>query len=85
VAKKKAPERFSLSGMLRDSIKKRELTAYAVSQETGIHVTIIGRFLTGKRGLTFASADKIIDALGIRYEEVGTIKRPKSRVPRPST
>jgi plasmid maintenance system antidote protein VapI len=79
MARKKAPGRFSLSAMLRDSINARGLTAYSIAQDSGVHVTIISRFLKGERGLTFASADRVIDALGIRYAEVGNVKAKGKR------
>lgn len=76
---KKPPERFTISALLRDSIESRGMSCYELGQMSGINPSVISRFLAGTRGLTLASADALIDALGVKYAEVGGRAKPKGK------
>jgi ribosome-binding protein aMBF1 (putative translation factor) len=79
MAKKKAPGRYDFETMLRESIESRGMTCYQIGQESGVHPTVISRFLKGPTGITSSSMSKIVNALNIRYVEVGTVKAKGKR------
>ena len=56
-------EPMTISQALRDTIRQRGLTAYAVAKRAGVSVDAVQRFLNGQRGLTLATADKLAVAL----------------------
>ncbi len=57
------------SDTLKEIIRARGLTAYALSKMSGASVDPIQRFLNGERGLTTATFDKLADALGLDLVE----------------
>lgn len=71
--KKKRPARYDFEAMLRESIEARGMTCYAVGQASEVHPTVVSRFLAGG-GITSTSMSKIVNALNIRYAEVGNVK-----------
>jgi hypothetical protein len=73
---RKTPARYDFEVMLRESIESRGMTCYAVGQEAGVHPTIVSRFLAGG-GITSSSMSKIVNALNIRYVEVGAVKKKR--------
>lgn len=76
--KKKGPARYDFEAMLRESIEARGMTCYAVGQAAEVHPTVVSRFLGGG-SITSSSMSKIVDALNIRYVEVGTVKSKGKR------
>lgn len=54
-----------MTDALREAIEKSGLTPYAISQASGVSQAILSRWLTGKRGITLDTADKIAAALGL--------------------
>lgn len=79
MAKKKAAVAYSLASEIKRAITSKGLTSYAVGQLAGVNPTLISRFLNGERGLTLASADKIIAGLGLRLVEDGKVKGKGNR------
>lgn len=65
--------KHALSDQLREVIASRG-TAYAVAKSADVDPGIIQRFLTGERGLTVATLDRLAEALGLRLVETG--RRP---------
>ncbi len=55
--------RVPISQKLRDTIRRRGLTAYATAKSAGVSVDAVQRFLNAERGLTLATVDKLADAL----------------------
>jgi hypothetical protein len=67
--KRQAPEgRTTLSAQLRDMIRNRGESAYAVAQQAGVDHRVVGRFLDGKT-ITLATADRLGAALNLRIGE----------------
>ena len=60
-----------LGTRLREIIRGRGLTAYAVGRDAGIDPGMVQRFLTGQRDLRLGSAAKICATLGLRLVEGG--------------
>lgn len=54
-----------IEDQIRKAIKKGRFTAYRLSKETGIHHSIIVRFVNKERSLSLATASKLIEALGL--------------------
>lgn len=50
---------------LRSRILGANLTAYRAAKLSGVSVDSVLRWLSGERGLTLASADKMAEALGV--------------------
>jgi hypothetical protein len=72
-ARKKGPARYDFEAMLRESIEARCMTCYAIGQAAEVHPTVVSRFLAGG-SITSSSMGKIVNALNIRYVEVGAVK-----------
>jgi hypothetical protein len=54
-----------ISKGLREAIKGRGRTAYAVAKQSGVSVDAVQRFLKEERGLNLVTVDKIAEALGL--------------------
>ena len=52
-----------VSRVLRDTIHRRGLTAYAAAKRAGVSVDAVQRFLNEERGLNLATVDKLANAL----------------------
>ena len=67
------------SETLKEIIRARGLTAYALAKMSGASVDPIQRFLNGERGLSVATFDKLAEALGLDLvERKTTTRRRKS-------
>jgi transcriptional regulator with XRE-family HTH domain len=62
-----------LEQAIKDRIRSLGLTAYATGKMSGMSPTMIQRFLSGKRGLTLKTADKLATAL-----DMVLVTRPES-------
>jgi transcriptional regulator with XRE-family HTH domain len=71
--------KHTLSAQLRDVIESRGLTSYALGRAAGVAPAVISRFVSGDRGLTMATADRVAEALGLRLVEVGSKGRVRPR------
>jgi plasmid maintenance system antidote protein VapI len=54
-----------ISRALRQTIRKRDLTAYAAAKQAGVSVDAVQRFMNAERGLTLTTVDKLADALDL--------------------
>jgi transcriptional regulator with XRE-family HTH domain len=61
-----SPPPDSFSSQLRAAIRARRETPYAIAQAAGVDAAALGRFLSGERGLTTPSVDRLFAALGLR-------------------
>jgi hypothetical protein len=53
----------SIGDIIKEEICNRDLTAYSLSKMTGVSAVTIQRFLTGERGLTLSTVEKLTAAL----------------------
>lgn len=60
-----------LGARLREIIRGRGLTAYAVGQMAGVDPGVVQRFLTGQRDIRLETADRIASGLGLKLVDVG--------------
>jgi plasmid maintenance system antidote protein VapI len=63
--RKKSVPKPTVSGALRDTIRKQGLTAYAAAKKSGVSVDAVQRFLNDQRGLTLGTVDKLAVSLGL--------------------
>jgi plasmid maintenance system antidote protein VapI len=63
MSKKSRASKAPISGVLRNTIRERGLTAYAAAKQSGVSVDAVQRFLNHERGLTLATVDKLTSAL----------------------
>ena len=62
---KKPVPKPTVSGTLRETIRKQGLTAYAAAKKSGVSVDAVQRFLKDERGLTLGTVDKLARSLGL--------------------
>lgn len=53
---------------IRDVVKRRKLTHLQVSILTGVDTGTISRFLSGRRGVTDRTADRLLAGLGLKVK-----------------
>jgi hypothetical protein len=54
-----------ITEQLQEAIRNSGVTRYRISQGTGIDQATLCHFMQGRSSLSFASADKILDVLGL--------------------
>ena len=55
----------SMSDTLKQAAKESGFTDYRISKMTGVHASVIGRFLKGERGISLTTAGKIAEVVGL--------------------
>jgi DNA-binding phage protein len=50
---------------IQEAIRSGGMSRYAISKATGINQGLLCRFLKGQSSLSFKTADKVLDALGL--------------------
>jgi plasmid maintenance system antidote protein VapI len=63
--KKKAKKQKPISHALRDTLRKRGLTAYAAAKQAGVSVDAVQRFINDERSLSLGTVDKIAHSLDL--------------------
>jgi DNA-binding phage protein len=56
----------SLSAALKKAMKKSPKTSYQLAKEAGVSQIMVSRFLSGKRDIRLATADRLAHALGLK-------------------
>ncbi|WP_428937286.1 helix-turn-helix domain-containing protein [Fontivita pretiosa] len=56
----------SISDRLREAILRSGQSRYAIARATGISQAALSRFMSGKRGLSLGSADKLAEYFGLQ-------------------
>ena len=59
------PKPLSFTEMIRRAAISDGRTAYRLSKDSGVDVAVVQRFMSGERGLTLATAEKLCRALGL--------------------
>jgi transcriptional regulator with XRE-family HTH domain len=62
-------EREGIGDQLRRAIQASGLTAYKLSQDSGVSRSQLSRFLRGERDLSLGVADKVCELLGMRLTD----------------
>ena len=63
--KRKRKKKLPFSEQLKEAIKASELTNYAIAKEAGIARSSLSQFMTGKRSISLANIDAIIEVLDL--------------------
>src|SRR5437879_13841328 len=56
----------SLSASLKKAMKNSPKTSYQLAKEAGVSQIMVSRFLSGKRDIRLATADKLAHVLGLK-------------------
>ena len=65
-----------IGDQLKEIIRSRGLTPYAVAKGAGLDRTTVTRWINGTRAdIAFSSVEKIAEALGLRFAEVAKGRR----------
>jgi transcriptional regulator with XRE-family HTH domain len=72
MAKRQAPK---LSDQVRQAIRGADCTRYAMAKATGIDQAVLSKFLTGERGMSLESLDKLAEFLNLQI----TVRKPRKR------
>jgi antitoxin component HigA of HigAB toxin-antitoxin module len=59
----------TLSETILRTIRERGITSYALAKQSGVKSPIISRWIKGERGLTLATAEKLVQALDLILTE----------------
>jgi ribosome-binding protein aMBF1 (putative translation factor) len=70
---KRKPKKPTFSDQVRNAINNSGMTIYRLAEETGVEASVLYRFVSGKRGFTTATLDKVSKCLGLE------LKRPKTK------
>jgi DNA-binding phage protein len=54
-----------ITEQLQEAIRSGGMSRYAISKVTGIDQGMLCKFLKGQSSMSFATADRILDALGL--------------------
>lgn len=73
------PPARTISDQLRDAINDSGLSVRALGKLADVDDGMIHRFLSGERGLTTPTLDKLCRALGLRLTESGRRASPARR------
>ena len=66
-----------LEKQIRAAFKESGMTIYRLAKDSDVSQPVVSRFISGKRGITLATASKLVKVLGL--ELVQTKKRRKAR------
>lgn len=77
------PRPDTISNQLREIIRSRGLTPYAVAQAAKVSPSVVTRFMNGERGLTLTTFDAIATALGLRLQQTAGGLRTAPKAGRP--
>lgn len=67
----KKTESATIAEQLRDAMRGSGLSIYMLAKRSGVSWPILGRFLSGERGMTLSSAAKIASALNLELRPKG--------------
>jgi hypothetical protein len=56
----------SLSAALKKAMKKSPKTSYQIAKDAGVSQIMVSRFLSGKRDIRLATADRLAHVLGLK-------------------
>ena len=66
-----------LEKQIRSAFKESGMTVYRLAKDSGVPQPVVSRFINAKRGITLATASKLVAVLGL--ELVQTKERRKAR------
>jgi transcriptional regulator with XRE-family HTH domain len=73
----------TVSESIRSEIRSRRLTAYAAAKLAGVDASVLQRFLTGERGLSMRTLDRVCLGLGLSLQPTPTVETNPTLQPDP--
>lgn len=73
--------RLPIPDQVREIIRARGLTAYGLARDIGTAPSVLSRFLSGQRGLSLETFDRLAQALDLRLVAAPRPPRPRPRTP----
>ena len=70
-----ATKQTYLEEHLKTAIAKSGLSVYRLAKDSGVSQPVLCRFVNGQRGITLATASKLVEALGLEL----VVKKRKSK------
>lgn len=67
-----------LEEQLKTAIAKSGLSVYRLAKDSGVSQPVLCRFVNGQRGITLATASKLVETLGL--ELVEKKRKPEKKV-----
>ena len=64
-----------ISERLKRAIRESGMSRYAISQASGVDQATLSKFMSGQRGLTLDSVDKLAGVLGLEIRLIAKGKR----------
>jgi transcriptional regulator with XRE-family HTH domain len=65
MAKTQKKKKLPFSEQLKTAIRASELSQYRIAQESGIARSSLSQFMTGKRSMSLANVDAILEVLDL--------------------
>jgi DNA-binding phage protein len=59
-----------LSQALRDALRASDKSMYQIAQDAGVSQILVSQFVSGERDIRMATADKLAEALGLKFASV---------------
>lgn len=59
------PKKLTIVDQLRQAMKDSGETEYAIAKSAGVSQSIVNRFTNGERGISFETAAKLCEHLGL--------------------
>ncbi|GMU33228.1 MAG: hypothetical protein AMXMBFR20_11000 [Planctomycetia bacterium] len=73
--REKMPKPLSFAETIRRAAVADGRTAYRLSKDSGVDVAVVQRFMSGERGLTLVTAEKLCRALGLDLKRADRRKK----------
>ena len=71
-----ATTRTHLEEQLKAAIARSGLSVFRLAKDSGVSQPVLCRFVNGQRGITLATAAKLVEALGLELRPVRTKRKP---------
>ncbi|HOI37360.1 MAG TPA: helix-turn-helix domain-containing protein [Bacillota bacterium] len=61
---------------MKAAIARSGLSVFRLAKDSGVSQPVLCRFVNGQRGITLATAAKLVEALGLELRPVRTKRKP---------
>ncbi|MEE8171110.1 MAG: helix-turn-helix transcriptional regulator [Phycisphaerae bacterium] len=64
------PKKVSFADLMRRTVRGDGRSLYRIAKDSGVAVAILQRFMSGERGITLTTAEKVCRAIGLDLRPV---------------